>query len=104
MGVSGHSHEKEHQKTYHALVGDSGAPVDESLHKRGQVSDLTNSNWGCNGSEQSNKEEDQTTEFAVDNYCDASFDKTPHKKARLSAQADYNGQPIPEGINIWWCS
>ena len=40
----------------------------------------------------------------MDNCCDASFDETPHKKARLSAQADYNGRPIPKGINIWWCS
>ena len=40
----------------------------------------------------------------MDNDCDASFDETPHKKARLYAQDDYNGQPMPEGINIWWCS
>ena len=56
------------------------------------------------GSEHSNEEQYQTTEFSVENYCDASFDDTHHKKLRLSSIADYNIQPIPEGINIWWYS
>ena len=40
----------------------------------------------------------------MDNSCDASFDETPNKKPRLSFLAGCNGQPIPEGIKIWWYS
>ena len=50
LGVSGHSREKEHQKTYYALVGDSGAPVDESLHKQARISSLDNYDGGLGGS------------------------------------------------------
>ena len=104
MGGSVHSNEEEHLKTNYAAVDDSDAPVDKSPHKRGRVSALSNSNGFLDGSEHSIEEENQITEFAVENYCDASFDDTPPKKARFSAQDDYNGQPIPEGINPWWCS
>ena len=40
----------------------------------------------------------------MDNYCDASFDDTPHLKARLSDLAGYNGKPMSKGINKWWYS
>ena len=54
--------------------------------------------------EHSNEDEDQTTEFAVGNFCYASFDDTPHEKPRLYALAYYNGKPITKGIYIWWYS
>ena len=72
--VSGDSNEEEHQKTDYAVVDNSDAPVDESLHKRAQISGLDNYNGGLDGSEHSNEEGDQTIEFAVDNYCESSFD------------------------------
>ena len=90
-------------KTDYYVVNDSDASVEEGNHKRAQISDLANSNGGLYGSEHINEEVDQTTEFDVENYCDASFDYTPYKKACLSAQVDYNWHSMPEGINILWC-
>ena len=56
------------------------------------------------GSGDSNKEEHQKTDYAVVDYSDAPVDKSPHKRAWISGLADYNGKPMPEGINIWWYS
>ena len=59
-------------------MDDFDAPVDKSTHKRAWIYALSDSNGGLYGSEHSNEEEDQTIEFDVDNYCDASFDETHH--------------------------
>ena len=48
---SGHSNEKEHQKTDYAVVNDSDVPVGESPHKRAQISALANYKGGLDGSE-----------------------------------------------------
>ena len=56
---------------YYAVVDDFDAPVDKSPHKQAQVFALVYYNGGLDGSEHSNEEEYKTTEFDVENYCDA---------------------------------
>ena len=77
LDESCHINEEEHLKTDCAVVNDSDAPVDESPDKRAWVSPLDDYNGGLYGSENSNKEEDQTPEFDVDNCCDAYIDISP---------------------------
>ena len=43
------------KKPDYYVVDDSYAPVDESTHKRAQISALDTYNWGLDGSEHSNK-------------------------------------------------
>ena len=78
LGVIGHSNEEEHLKTDYAVVGDSDALVDKSPHKWAWIYALVDSNRGLDGSEHINEGEDQTTDFELENYCDVSFDETPH--------------------------
>ena len=67
MGLdwSGHSNAEEHQKTDYDVVADSDETVDDIPHKKSQVYNLVGSDGCLYGSEQSNEEKYQTTEFAV---------------------------------------
>ena len=59
------------KQTDYYVLGDSDAPVDEIPHKRAWVSDLADSNEGLDGIEHINEEEDHTTDFVVETFCDA---------------------------------
>ena len=71
MDGIGQINEEEDFKNDCSVFDDFYAPVDGSLHKRSCISDLAYSNGGLERSEHSNEEEDQTTEFDVENYCGA---------------------------------